>query len=175
MYSPILILTQDIPYSTLMQALDITTTRALEDLCINTIYASLLTGKLSPHTQTFQITSCTSRDVIPTTIDYEGMITTLSQWSKQCDLVLAEISGRIRDVRTEVANKKAVEEEYERQLEEKKAATGKKGKKTAGGDAEEMMDLEGDEGFVGSPPPRSERTGGESPKARKRKLVSLLR
>ena len=99
-----------------MEALDITETRQLEDLCINTIYSSLLTGKLSPQTQTFEISSVTSRD-LPPSHDYTGMISTLSQWSKQCDLVLAEISGRIRDVRTEEQLRKIEEETYEKQLE----------------------------------------------------------
>ena len=110
-----------------MKALDINTTRDLEDLCINTIYASLLTGKLSPHTQTFQITSCTSRDLSPTTHDYQGMITTLTQWSKQCDLVLAEIAGRIRDVKQSAIDRKNEEEAYERDLENvKRSIAGKK-------------------------------------------------
>lgn len=113
-----------------MTSLDISTTRDLEDLCINTIYASLLTGKLSPHTQTFQITSCTSRDLSPTHADYPGMISTLTQWSAQCDLVLAEIAGRIRDVRTSAAARKIADDDFERDLEAAKksaqagAATG---------------------------------------------------
>jgi hypothetical protein len=100
-----------------MTSLDISTTRDLEDLCINTTYASLLTGKLSPHTQTFQITSCTSRDLSPTHADYPGMISTLTQWSAQCDLVLAEIAGRIRDVRTSAAARKIADDDFERDLE----------------------------------------------------------
>src|SRR5271170_6593070 len=117
-----------------MSSLDITTTRDLEDLCINTIYASLLTGKLSPHTQTFQITSCTSRDLSPTHTDFPGMISTLTQWSSQCDLVLAEIAGRIRDVRNSAAARKHADDEFEKDLEAAKKAAqqggggGKKGK-----------------------------------------------
>ena len=106
-----------------MTSLDITTTRDLEDLCINTIYASLLTGKLSPHTQTFQITSCTSRDLSPTHTDYPGMISTLTQWSAQCDLVLAEIAGRIRDVRTSAAARKIADDDFEKDLEAAKKSS----------------------------------------------------
>jgi COP9 signalosome complex subunit 7 len=149
-----------------MTALDITTTRALEDLCINTIYASLLTGKLSPHTQTFQITSCTSRDLHPATIDYPGMISTLTQWSTQCDLVLAEISGRIRDVKTSVIEKRRAEEEYQKKLEEAKKAGGKKGKKGKNEDPDvEMLDVDEPGSSVKIV------VGGESPSGRKRKLV----
>jgi len=172
------LLMQDLHYSTLMKSLEIDTTRQLEDLCINTIYASLLTGKLSPHTQTFQITSCTSRDVSPPAVDYEGMITTLNLWSKQCDLVLAEISGRIRDVKADVANRKAAEEEFEKELEDaKKSTSGKRASKSkAAGEVhdypeDDIMDVDG-EGIAGSP--KAERAEGESPgspKARKRKLV----
>ena len=184
-----------------MSSLDITTTRDLEDLCINTIYASLLTGKLSPHTQTFQITSCTSRDLSPTHTDYPGMISTLSQWSSQCDLVLAEIAGRIRDVRNSAASRKYAEDEFEKDLEAAKKAAqqgggggGKKGKSSkstlsggAGGgtlagimsqqalddvNAELMQDVEEQHELMS--PGRAAGhagAGGESPSGRKRKLV----
>jgi hypothetical protein len=162
-----------------MKTLDIGTTRELEDLCINTIYASLLTGKLSPHTQTFQITSCTSRDLSPTTHDYQGMITTLAQWSKQCDLVLAEIAGRIRDVNQAAIDKKNEEEAYERDLENvKRSIAGRKPLKPtknttaqrvlAEDNTELMQDIEEHE-LVS---PRAGTTGGgDSPSGRKRKLV----
>jgi|SRR5579859_2693810 len=164
-----------------MSALDINNTRDLEDLCINTIYANLLKGKLSPHTQTFQITSCTSRDLAPSTHDYTGMIATLTQWSTQCDLVLAEIAGRVRDVRAAAAERKRVDEEYERELEEKRGGKkgkepgtgGKKGKEKAdvwfGGD-EIMADVE-EPGMEGGSGVGVVGGGGESPSGRKRKLV----
>src|SRR5208282_5616799 len=165
--------------------LDINTTRDLEDLCINTIYASLLKGKLSPHTQTFQITSCTSRDLSPTTHDYPGMINTLTQWSKQCDLVLTEIAGRIRDVKQSAIDRKHEEDKYEQDVENvKHSILGKKSVKStkhSGAaasqvpledlDTELMQDVEEHEmispraGFSG---------GGESPSGRKRKLVRPL-
>jgi hypothetical protein len=165
-----------------MKALDINTTRDLEDLCINTIYASLLTGKLSPRTQTFQVTSCTSRDLPPTSHDYQGMITTLTQWSKQCDLILAEIAGRIRDVKQATIDRKNEEEVYERDLENvKRSVAGKKPLKPTKNttvklqqqvlveDTTELMqDVEGHEMIS----PRAGTTGGgESPSGRKRKLV----
>src|SRR5271170_1286968 len=171
-----------------MQALDITTTRNLEDLCINAIYANLLTGKLSPRTQTFQITSCTSRDLSPTTHDYPGMIATLTQWSKQCDLVLAEIAGRIRDVRASAADRKTADDEYNQSLEkvQQSISGNKKSSKTSsksfssgtGGqvimedvDIELMQDVEEHELIS----PRSGLSaGGESPSGRKRKLVRPL-
>jgi hypothetical protein len=166
-----------------MKALDIHTTRDLEDLCINTIYASLLSGKLSPHTQTFQITSCTSRDLSPSTHDYPGMIATLTQWSTQCDLVLAEIAGRIRDVRAEAAEMRRADEEYDRELENVKRsiASGKKSHKpkhnqgnaglqvhTEDLDGELMQDVEEISSRASR---RSGSGGGESPTGRKRKLV----
>jgi COP9 signalosome complex subunit 7 len=160
-----------------MEALDITTTRALEDLCINTIYASLLTGKLSPQTQTFQITSCTSRDLSPTTHAYTDMIATLLQWSRQCDLVLAEITGRIRDIKLAAMNRKLAEEDYEREVEnakngvvEKKPVKQKSGGKLIGtGDEDESMQDIQEQEEAGP----SVLTGGESPTGRKRKLVRL--
>lgn len=172
-----------------MKELDIANTRDLEDLCINTIYANLLTGKLSPHTQTFEITSCTSRDLSPSTTDYGGMIQTLEQWSNQCDHVLAEIAGRIRDVRASAAEGKRLDDEYEAGLENVKksiaAAKSAKGKAPVGvqslGEEFEpdlMQDVE--EPDMMSPrasisPPSSGAIGGESPTGRKRKLVRALK
>jgi hypothetical protein len=163
-----------------MKALELDTTRDLEDLCINTIYASLLTGKLSPRTQTFQITSCTSRDLSPGAHDYTGMITTLTQWSTQCDLVLAEITGRIRDVKADAAERKVAEDKYEGQLEfAKKAAAPwkppkmKKSNAVSQGlkedvDAIFMQDVE----KADLTSPRALVGGGDkSPSGRKRKLV----
>lgn len=105
-----------------MKMLDINSTRDLEDLCINTIYASLLTGKLSPQTQQFRITSCSARDPNPTNLDYPAMITTLNAWSQQCTLVLSEIAARIRDVKSESLARKAAEEEYEKAVEKERKA-----------------------------------------------------
>lgn len=163
-----------------MQALDIHNTRDLEDLCINTIYASLLTGKLSPYTQTFQITSCTSRDISPTTTDFPGMIETLGQWSKQCDLVLAEIAGRIRDAKQAAAARKLEEALYEKELEAAKKQSQPKGKgkgkapvgsqqvRKGSLDGEMMQDIEEHELIS---PRQSMAGGGDSPSGRKRKLV----
>jgi len=105
-----------------MKLLDINSTRDLEDLCINTIYASLLTGKLSPQTQQFRIISCSARDPNPTTLDYSAMITTLNAWSQQCTLVLSEIAARIRDVKSESLARKIAEEEYEKAVEKERKA-----------------------------------------------------
>src|SRR5579859_7692585 len=100
----------------MMEALDITETRELEDLCINTIYSSLLIGKLSPQTQIFEISSVTARDLGPSH-DYASMIDTLSKWSNQCDLVLAEISGRIRDIRNTEKVRKDEQTAFEKEVE----------------------------------------------------------
>lgn len=115
------------------------------------------------------------------------MITTLNLWSKQCDLVLSEIAGRIRDVKTTVATKKATEDEYEKELENaKRVAAGKKPLKSTKSSTsgtqhaqdfdpenEVMQDIEEQEGGASPRGAMSERGGGggESPKARKRKLV----
>lgn len=124
----------------------------------------------------------------PANVDYTGMITTLNLWSKQCDLVLSEIAGRIRDIKTTVATKKATEDEYEKELENaKRVAAGKKSLKatksaTSGTqhaqdfdpENEVMQDIEEQEGGASPRGAMSERGsggGGESPKARKRKLV----
>src|SRR5579862_4876841 len=154
-----------------MQALDITDTRTLEDLCINTIYAFLLTGKLSPQTQTFEITSCTSRD-LSVQPDYAGMIATLNQWSRQCDLVLAEVMGRIRDVKVAAQNRKLAEEEYEREVEV--AGNGGIGEKGNEGKEKDIPVQEITMHDVEEEIVQNMMTGRESPTGRKRKLVTTI-
>jgi hypothetical protein len=126
------------------------------------------------------------------------MISTLTQWSSQCDLVLAEIAGRIREVRNSAASRKYAEDEFEKELEAAKKAAqqgggggGKKGKSskstlsggaTAAGimsqqalddvNAELMQDVEEQHELMS--PGRAAGhagAGGESPSGRKRKLV----
>src|SRR5579859_2444919 len=150
-----------------MKALDITETRALEDLCINTIYSSLLTGKLSPQTQTFEIHSVTSRD-LPPSHDYRGMISTLSQWSKQCDLVLGEISGRIRDIRNTEKLRKTEEEEFEKAVEKAKQAEEKNNPMAKGKGKERSLLGMRDEGVRGGEE-MGEDVWETSPVRRKRK------
>lgn len=151
-----------------MKALDITDTRQLEDLCINTIYSSLLAGKLSPQTQTFEISSVTARD-LPPSHDYAGMITTLSQWSKQCDLVLAEISDRIRDVRNTETIKQKEEEEFEKEVE-KARDSGEGGKAAGFGKAKgKGKERSSGHGMREGAEAMGEDVGGNSPVRRKRK------
>jgi len=151
-----------------MKALDITDTRQLEDLCINTIYASLLAGKLSPQTQTFEISSVTARD-LPPSQDYTGMITTLSQWSKQCDLVLAEISDRIKDVRNTEMIKLKEEEEYEKEVE-KARGSGEGGKGSGLGKSKAKgKERSTGHGMREGGEAMGEDAGGSSPVRRKRK------
>jgi COP9 signalosome complex subunit 7 len=152
-----------------MKALDITDTRQLEDLCINTIYASLLAGKLSPQTQTFEISSVTARD-LPPSQDYTGMITTLSQWSKQCDLVLAEISDRIKDVRNTETIKLKEEEEYEKEVEKARGGSGEGGKAAGLGKSKgKGKERTTGHGIREGGEAMGEDNGGNSPVRRKRK------
>jgi hypothetical protein len=163
-----------------MDALDIHSARELEDLCITTIYANLLTGKLSPHTQTFQITSCNSRDLPLESHDYTGMITTLTQWSQQCTLALSEITTRIRDIQSSSLRNKRDEEQYEKDLEkikEQVKSNKRKGKskstssssaihKSFDDEMDLMQEIEGE--IMAAP---TIFAGGDSPTGRKRKLV----
>lgn len=105
------------------------------------------------------------------------MIATLSQWSRQCDLVLAEIMGRIRDVKVAAQNRKLAEEEYERGVDiAKNRGMAKKGNsETLGGkggkgkEVEENLMQDVTEGIG-----LTTVAGGESPTGKKRKLVPPL-
>lgn len=98
------------------------------------------------------------------------MITTLNQWSRQCDLVLAEIIGRIRDIKVAAQNRKLAEEEYEREVEV--AGNGGMGKKGHEGKENEIPVQEITMQDIEEEIAQNTMTGGESPTGRKRKLVS---
>ena len=98
------------------------------------------------------------------------MIATLNQWSRQCDLVLAEIMGRIRDVKVAAQNRKLAEEEYEREVEVAgNAGMGKKGSEDMEKEipVQEITMQDVEEEIA-----QNIMTGGESPTGRKRKLVT---
>jgi hypothetical protein len=121
------------------------------------------------------------------------MIDTLSAWSNQCDLVLTEITARIRDVKAESLARKTGEEEYDRAVDgvrkvvaaesaataARKGSVGGRGKgrgRGVLGDFEEDFMEDVEEYPVPSTSSSSagrgtKGRGGDSPTRRKRKLV----
>lgn len=91
----------------LLQALEMTSTRALEDLLIEAIYSDLLVGKINQRKQVLGVDSVVGRDVTlasPTagigaarTID--SMMVALSAWYAKVDETLANLDQHIGELR----------------------------------------------------------------------------
>ncbi|KAI4137432.1 MAG: hypothetical protein L6R39_007295, partial [Caloplaca ligustica] len=85
-------------YSHLITALSLSTTRALEDLVISTIYAGLITAKLSPQSQRLDVSSVSPlRDLRPGSIP--RLTSTLRAWEARCVSVLGELEAQVREVK----------------------------------------------------------------------------
>ncbi|CCG82724.1 COP9 signalosome complex subunit 7a [Taphrina deformans PYCC 5710] len=132
--------THHISYGQLMQDLDITTTRELEDLIIEAFYASLIKAKLNSSAQTVYIESTIGRDINPES-SVDSILASLRHWSQTCDSVLGEIQKSVQEVKTKIDTKNKDAETHQRAIEEVRkrlqrseqpSLTGGRGKRSAG-------------------------------------------
>ncbi|XP_025083431.1 COP9 signalosome complex subunit 7a-like isoform X2 [Pomacea canaliculata] len=82
-----------IPYSILLEELDIQNVRNLEDLIIEVIYADIIHGKLDQKNQQLEVDYAIGRDIRPTAITQ--MISVLQEWCSGCEAVLKGIEDQI--------------------------------------------------------------------------------
>ncbi|XP_076647393.1 COP9 signalosome subunit 7 isoform X2 [Halictus rubicundus] len=83
-----------IPYSVLLEELDIKNVRDLEDLIIEAIYADIIHGKLDQKNSQLEVDYAgLGRDVRPA--DTNVVAETLAAWGQACDTVLACIEDQV--------------------------------------------------------------------------------
>lgn len=105
-------------YSHLQSALDLPTTRALEELITTAIYAGLITATLDPAHSLVSVTSIAPlRDLAPGSIP--AMQTTLQAWSQRCDSALADLEAQVEKVKKEAVDR----EKMRRKKEQAREAT----------------------------------------------------
>ncbi|XP_031392430.1 COP9 signalosome complex subunit 7 isoform X3 [Punica granatum] len=84
-----------LPYSQLMQELDVTNVRELEDFLINEcMYAGIVRGKLDQLQRCFEVQFAAGRDLRPGQLG--NMIQTLSDWLSTSDNMLLSIQEKIK-------------------------------------------------------------------------------
>eukprot|EP00246_Nothoceros_aenigmaticus_P015149 TRINITY_DN6156_c0_g1_i1.p1 TRINITY_DN6156_c0_g1~~TRINITY_DN6156_c0_g1_i1.p1 ORF type:complete len:262 (-),score=36.07 TRINITY_DN6156_c0_g1_i1:326-1090(-) len=84
-----------LPYDVLMQQLDVSNVRELEDLLINDcMYAGIVRGKLDQRRRCFEVQFAAGRDLRPGQLD--SMICTLSDWLGTSDSLLHSIQEKIK-------------------------------------------------------------------------------
>jgi COP9 signalosome complex subunit 7 len=122
-------------YPALMSALDLPTTRALEELITTAIYAGLITATLDPAHSLVSVTSVAPlRDLAPGSLP--AMQATLSTWSQRCDM----------EVKKAAVNREKMRRKKERAMEvmiqssEEKGGSQKRG--VSGLGDEDMMDVD---------------------------------
>uniref|UniRef100_A0A2P2LU79 PCI domain-containing protein n=1 Tax=Rhizophora mucronata TaxID=61149 RepID=A0A2P2LU79_RHIMU len=89
------VLSQVLPYDELMQELDVTNVRELEDFLINEcMYVGIVRGKLDQLRRCFEVQFAAGRDLRPGQLT--NMIQTLSSWLATSDNLLVSIQEKIK-------------------------------------------------------------------------------
>jgi len=104
-----------LPYSDLLQALDISNVRELEDLIIDAIYLDLLHGKLDQKEEQLEVTYTMGRDLEPGKL--EQILAALEDWASMTSAVLANLDGKINSIAADTAATKLNQQEHERILQ----------------------------------------------------------
>nr|ODN94107.1 hypothetical protein L203_00283 [Cryptococcus depauperatus CBS 7841] len=103
---------RSLKYDKLLLDLHLETTRQVEDLVIDAIYAGLLTGKLHHDTLTLHIDSVSGRDV--RLEDVAKMQTCLQNWCTTAETLLGALDDRIADLRQAAINDQNEESSYKK-------------------------------------------------------------
>ncbi|XP_052862185.1 COP9 signalosome complex subunit 7 [Anopheles cruzii] len=102
-----------IPYSELLEELDIKNVRVLEDLIIEAIYADVVHGKLDQKNKQLEADYAIGRDI--RTGDVTEIASTLQEWSDSCETILSCLEAQIHRANTEkqkrVKHKEGIEQE----------------------------------------------------------------
>ncbi|KAI4104712.1 MAG: hypothetical protein LQ339_003790 [Xanthoria mediterranea] len=169
-------------YTHLLTALSLSSTRALEDLVISTIYAGLLVAKLDTKSQRVDVSSVSPlRDLPPARVPQ--LLSTLDTWNGRCVSVLDDLETQIKEVRQKALERRkreqrdetAVEKLVGQALKERGKAGEKRmaqdpvgGSEAAVGDGDDGMDL--DEKAGPGRPRGAKRGGGAFKNAAKRMM-----
>ncbi|KAF8551930.1 hypothetical protein OG21DRAFT_1605036 [Imleria badia] len=101
-----------LPYSLLLQELQLDTIRELEDLIIDAIYLDVLRGKLDQKEQQLEIEYTMGRDLEPGKL--ENLLQALQNWATTTATVLSELDQKLMEAATYTATVQAENEEHEK-------------------------------------------------------------
>lgn len=129
-----------------MSALDLPTTRALEELITTAIYAGLITATLDPAHSRVSVTSISPlRDLAPGSLP--ALQATLQTWSQRCDAALSDLEAQVDKVKRDAVERERLRRKKERAIEVQTSddkSTGKRG--PAGYGDEDAMDIDQEDG-----------------------------
>ncbi|KAL1546510.1 COP9 signalosome complex subunit 7 [Salvia divinorum] len=135
-----------LPYDTLMQELDVSNVRQLEDFLINDcMYVGIVRGKLNQLRRCFEVQFAAGRDIRPGQL--VSMIDILGNWLATSDNLLVSIQEKIKwaDTMGEIdqKHKKEAEEKVEEKVEEVKKTLSMKADIDYPGHEENFSELDG--------------------------------
>lgn len=138
-------------YKHLLTALDLPTTRALEELITTAIYSGLITATLDPAHSLISVTSIAPlRDLAPGSLP--ALQSTLQAWSQRCDSALSDLEAQVELVKEEAVHREKLKRKKERALDAalhgSEEKTGKRSLMGLGSDDPMDVDEEGGTGRV---------------------------
>uniref|UniRef100_A0AAG5DVU4 PCI domain-containing protein n=1 Tax=Anopheles atroparvus TaxID=41427 RepID=A0AAG5DVU4_ANOAO len=102
-----------IPYSELLDELDIKNVRVLEDLIIEAIYADVIHGKIDQKNKQLEVDYAIGRDIRKGNVT--EVVSTLQEWSDSCETILSCLETQINRANTEkqkrIKHKEVIEQE----------------------------------------------------------------
>eukprot|EP00842_Homolaphlyctis_polyrhiza_P005811 jgi/Hompol1/6230/HPOL_004886-RA len=105
-------------YDQLLQVLDMSNVRDVEDLVIDAIYQNIINGKLDQKKKCLTVEYAMGRDVRPDQVD--SILHILKDWLGTAQVILDHTDKKIQSIRDEIFVRKADQENYDRLLEEAK-------------------------------------------------------
>lgn len=109
-----------IPYSVLLEELEISNVRQLEDLIIEAIYADVVHGKLDQKNSQLEVEYSIGRDIKPENVN--SIVSILQEWCDSCETVLHGIEKQIQRSNNHRDKKKKQKTQFESELENLKTA-----------------------------------------------------
>ncbi|KAL7394298.1 hypothetical protein ABVT39_023752 [Epinephelus coioides] len=82
-----------LPYSLLLQQLELKNVRELEDLLIDAVYCDIIQGKLDQRNQQVEVDCSVGRDLGPN--ELPNIVNTLQEWCTGCEAVLCGIEEQV--------------------------------------------------------------------------------
>ncbi|EMD41449.1 hypothetical protein CERSUDRAFT_110025 [Gelatoporia subvermispora B] len=100
-----------LPYSLLLQAIEMPNIRELEDLIIDAIYSDIIRGKLNQKEQQFEVEYTMGRDIEPE--DIEKLLASLRNWASTTSAVLATLDDKLAALTSNAVTSKEAAQTYE--------------------------------------------------------------
>ncbi|KAF9365873.1 hypothetical protein BGX34_007822 [Mortierella sp. NVP85] len=132
-----------IPYKDLLEYLEISNVRQLEDLIMDAIYQNVINANLDQKLKLVEVHSAMGRDLRPG--QAQVMLKVLEEWTKTSEALLQALDAKMKQVKENQEKEKKAKEAFEQELEKVKkdnASMGSGKHRKLGGGGSHLMDYE---------------------------------